>query len=112
MYSMDDDLDSESKYMLFINNFRVVEEVKDTFSYQAKIDLEQIDLEHIEDENKYFQNYSLVYDWYPNSKSTRTHRYFIIDIENGKKIKNFIDLKNVSKFMIHEMLEYLKQKGN
>ena len=105
MYSMDDDLDLESKYMLFINNFKVVEEIKDTFSYQAKIDLE-----HIENENEYCQNYGLVYDWHPNSKSTRTHRYFIIDKENEKKIKNFIDLNNVSKFMIHEMLEYLKQK--
>ena len=107
MYSIDDDLNLESKYMLFINNFKVVEEIKDTFSYQAKIDLEQI-----ENENEYFQNYSLVYDWYPNSKSKRTSRYFIIDKQNGKKIKNFTDLNNVSKFMIHEMLEYLKQKGN
>ena len=57
MYSMDDDLDLESKYMLFINNFKVVEEIKDTFSYQAKIDLE-----HIENENEYCQNYGLVYD--------------------------------------------------
>lgn len=107
MYSMDDDLDLESKYLLFITNFRVVEEIKDTFSYQAKIDLE-----YIKNENQSFQNYGLVYDWYPNSKSKKTHRYFIIDKENGKKIKNFIDLDNVSKFMIHEMQEYLKQKGN
>lgn len=107
MYSMDDDLDLESKYLLFITNFRVVEEIKDTFSYQAKIDLE-----YIKNKNQSFQNYGLVYDWYPNSKSKKTHRYFIIDKENGKKIKNFIDLDNVSKFMIHEMQEYLKQKGN
>lgn len=107
MYSIDDDLDLESKYMLFINNFKVIEEIKDTISYQAKIDLE-----NIEGESSLFQNYELTYKFYPNSKSKRTSIYFIIDKQNGKKIKNFTDLNNVSKFMIHEMLEYLKQKGN
>lgn len=101
---MEKQLLTEEQLDIFAEHFDVVEIVRETTTYVATLDLDEM--------NKYEpnegDNFFLSADWtQKDSESISSDGYEIIQKESGESIKAVVDLTDVIDFIFYEMNTYI-----